>query len=149
MMHEPPIAKQPPVRLTPPAKVEVAELSETRLRTVVVPRYASTAEARTAPPVTESPFDDERPAVDTPPANVEVPVPITAKFVVVALVVVPASAVKVWSVDEPVARRLTVVRSPPIDALFVTVSAVPAAEKVLVPEKTWPVRFKSATFEES
>ena len=40
------------------------------------------------PPVMVKPLDVERPAVDMAPVNVEVPAPVTAKLVVVALVVV-------------------------------------------------------------
>ncbi len=38
---------------------------------------------------------------------------------------------------------------PPIEALLVTVRAVPAEEKVLVPVKVWPERLSRATFDES
>lgn len=92
------IAKHPPWRLIPEPKVEVAEFATTRFAMVVVPRAAPVVDAEMKPPVRVRPFDEERPAADTPPAKVEVPVPITAKFVVVADEVVALRAVKFWSV---------------------------------------------------
>ena len=76
------------------------------------------------PPVTVKPFEDESPAVSTPPENVEVPVlvtrkpPVTASEVVVAFVVVALSAVKFCKVVEPVTssadERIDVPLSPTI-----------------------------------
>ncbi len=101
MLIQPPLmAKHPPERSMPPAKVEVALLRETMLRTVVVPRRAWMFEASIDPPVTMSPFDDASPTAEIPPAKVEVPVPITARLVVVALEVVALRAVKFWRVVE-------------------------------------------------
>src|SRR3972149_6145478 len=67
--------KFPPFRATPPENVEVEMFVSARLLIVVVPRRAEIFVARMLPPVIVRPFDEVNPAVEIPPAKVEVPAP--------------------------------------------------------------------------
>ncbi len=79
------------------------------------------------PPETVTPFDDETPAVDTPPEKVEV-----APFPKIVVEEVP-----------PITMRSRAVRAV-VEAPAVKVVSAP---KVLVPVNVWPDRLRSATLE--
>lgn len=107
--HVPSIAKQPSVRLRPPAKDEVAVDSEEMpplvrrsLAVEMPPVKDDVADEvlRMMPPVTVRPALDESPTVSTPPANVDV--------AVVVLVIEPVVSVPDVSDEKiPEAARTT------------------------------------------
>ena len=131
------------------------------------------------PPVSVRPFDEARPAVDTPPVKVEVAAPVTEsapveRLVDVAFVVVEFSAVKFWRVVDPVTRSAEEKIEVPLLPTMVVVAEEPtyivdvaemrvdeaklrvarpltvtAPLKTFEPVKSWLLRFKSATFGES
>ena len=117
-IHTPLSAKHPPVRLIPAEKLDVA-FPTSVIEPVPTLRLPSTA---------------------TLPANVEVaPVPVTAKLVVVAAVVVALTPVKFWSVVDDVTRRLP---SSAIVALRIAAKrlvVVACTVVALTPVKFWSV----------
>ena len=121
VMVRPAVDESPPTcAASPPRRVEVEVLRTERFEIVDVPRYEGIFVARSAPPVSVTPFDDESPPLEIPPVKVDVAVEVALILATYGVVV------------ETTLPELFVERS--VEALTLESCRIVPASKVSVPE---------------